>query len=349
MSYQHLTRRQRYIIEDLRELGKNLAFIAKELGVNRSTICREIKRNSNSRGGYKAKGAQSSAESRRPRIMEYPRKICGPLEELVIQKLQAGWSPEQISGRLKYEGKTSVSSEGIYRYVLMDRKSGGHLYKLLRRHGRKQRRGYRRSRYWIKIERRRFIDDRMQEANARTELGHWERDLLHGNRNGPAVLTIVDRKSRFTLLEKVANRTHQESQKQTLQAFKRTGMICKSLTNDNGPEFGAFHELEQNLGANVYFTHPYCSWERGTNENTNGLLRQYLPKKCSYRSLKDHHLRDLEQRLNQRPRKTLNYQTPEEIHFAKRTKLIKGKRGYLDDKLKRFIEELRLLDVALAL
>jgi IS30 family transposase len=349
MGYHHLTLRERYIIQELRGLEKSLSFIAAELGVNKATVSREVKRNSNTKGDYRALGAQGYSEARRRHIVEYPRKIKGALQELVIQKLEEGWSPEQITGRLKLEGKESVSVEGIYRYILMDRKCGGNLYKFLRRHGRKPRRGYRRNRHWIKIERRRFIDERGTAANERTATGHWERDLVHGLRGGPAVLSIVDRKSRYTLLEKVQNQLSQESAAKTEKAFRRTKLKCKSLTNDNGPEFGAFHHLEKTLRAKIYFTHPYCSWERGTNENTNGLLRQYLPKNRSYRKLTDDYLRKIEEKLNQRPRKTLGFRTPEEIHFTKKTKLIKGKKEIYKDKLERFIEETYRLSVALDL
>jgi len=347
MSYHHLTLRQRYIIQELRGLEKSITFIAREVKVDKSTVSREIKRNSNIRGGYKALGAQNYAKMRRPLLVEYPRKIKGPLEELIIQKLEDGWSPEQISGRLRLEGKQTVSTEGIYRYIIMNRKSGGKLYKLLRRHGRKQRRGYRRNRHWVKIERRKFIECRSKAANKRTQLGHWERDLIHGMRSGPAVLTIVDRKSRYTLLEKVKDRSSDESTSKTARAFKRTGLKCTTVTNDNGAEFGAFQNLAKKLNTKVYFTHPYCSWERGTNENTNGLLRQYLPKTCSYQRLTEDYLRKIERKMNKRPRKILGFKTPEEIHFAKRENLIKGKNELYKDILKRFAEELRWLDVAL--
>ena len=347
MRYHHLTLQQRYIIQDLRELGKNFEFIAGEIGVSRSTVCREIQRNSNSKGGYRALGAQSVSKTRRPHLIAYPRKINGPLEELIVQKLEDGWSPEQIHGRLKLVKKPTVSVVGIYRFISMNRCCGGKLYRLLRRAGRKQRRGFRRSQRWIKIESRRFIDERSIEANNRLTLGHWERDLVHGTRQGPALLTIVDRKSRYTLLEKVANRAHQESATKTKAAFSRTGLSCASMTNDNGAEFGAFHSLERDLKSKIYFTHPYCSWERGTNENTNGLIRQYLPKGKGMGYLTEDHLRELENILNQRPRKTLGYRTPEEAHFSKRTKLINGLRKYSDDKHLRFVNETHLLFVAL--
>ncbi len=334
--YRHLTRRQRYIIEELLGLEKSYSFIARELAVHRATISREVRRNSSRRHGYHAKGAQAFAMGRKPHPVEYRRKISGAVEEAVTEKLSLGWSPEQISGRLKLENKASVSHETIYRFVYMDRRCGGRLFKCLRLHNRRRIRGGKQNRLWKKIENRKFIEQRPETADLRAEFGHWERDLVQGMRNSGSLLTIVDRKSRYTLLERVKTRFSDEVSLATERAFQNRPEVPKlTLTNDNGCEFGEFHKLEEKLRIPIYFTHPYCSWERGTNENTNGLLRQFFPKRSDFREIKPEDVEYVQDLLNSRPRKTFDYRTPSEVLFSKQTKLIRSKRSYEEQIQKR--------------
>lgn len=200
-NYHHLTQQQRYTIQDLIELGKTHKFIAGEVGVDRSTISREISRYRNARGGYKAKGAHAQAVSGRQSIYDYPRKIKGLLEQVILEKLNLGWSPEQISGRLKFENSEwSISHETIYNWIY---KVHPIFKKSLRREGKRQRRGNVRKRRWIGKEPKKSIEQRPLECTDRESTGHWERDLVEGIRGHSALLVIVDRKSRLTVLEKV--------------------------------------------------------------------------------------------------------------------------------------------------
>jgi IS30 family transposase len=322
--YHHLTRQQRYIVQDLLEIGKKKAFIARELGVHRSTVTREVCRNGNVHGTYFAKGAQAAARGRVPDSCCYKRKISGIYEEMVIEKMNEGWSPQQVSARLKMEKMLHVSHETVYRYIYLDKRGGGQLYRCLRHWNRRRKRGGKQNRLWKKIENRKFIDVRPEIANSREEQGHWERDLVLGKQGSGGLLTIVDRKTRFTLIEKVESRESDEVGQKTFSAFHSKGPYpLHTITNDNGCEFSDFIDLESRLAVPIFFTHPYCSWERGTNENTNGLLRQFFPKGCDFTNVTEEMVQYAQSLINSRPRRTLGYRTPEEIQFAVQTDLFK--------------------------
>lgn len=332
--YSHLTQRQRFIIADMRAVGKTYTEIAKELSIHRTTISREISRNQNSYGEYNALGAQRYAEGRRQCPFERRRKIEGVLEEIIIEKLNLRWSPEQISGRLKVESEWRISHESIYRWIYT---MAPDFKEALRRYrGRYAKRGRRKLRK-IAGAPRKFIELRPVRANERLETGHWERDLLEGRRSGHSLLVLNDRKSRLTKITKVLTHATSEVGSKTLSVLK--GMDVKSLTNDNGVEFGHHEKLEKELITNIYFTNPYTSWERGTVENTNGLLRQFFPKGCDLSEVKDENIIEIEEMLNNRPRKTLNYSTPAEIHYSKVTSLIKSNAAYKKQRSQRIIEE----------
>lgn len=325
--YNQLTQQQRYIIQDLIELGKSQSFISRELNVNRSTISREIKRNKNSKGGYKAKGAHTFARGRRRTAWDSNRKIQGTLEEMIFEKLSYGWSPEQISGRLRIENKEwSISHESIYNWIY---KIAPECKKALRRQGRRQKRGNvkkRRTPFWK--EPKKSIENRDASANNRTELGHWERDLVEGVRSHSAILVMVDRKSRYSILSKVSSHQSEHINEKTSGELQKGNHSVISMTNDNGIEFGKWGELEEQLNANVYFCHPYSSYERGTVENTNGLLRQFFPKKTNFDDISNDKIKLAQNNLNYRPRKIHNYLTPHEIHFGEKQKLINSKNYY---------------------
>jgi IS30 family transposase len=318
--YHHLTQRQRYIIEDLKSLGKSKSEISREVGVNRSTITREFNRNSNQKGGYKALGAQGYANHRRLTSAECRHKIEGLLEELVTEKLSLGWSPEQICGRLKLEGRWQLSHETIYRWIYTQQPG----YKTALRFGRRrQKRVLRNKRRGLEKYPRKLIDQRPSQANKRSELGHWERDLLEGLRGETSLLVLNDRKSRLTKIIKVESHHCLHVNDQTVKAIG--DHACETVTNDNGIEFGKYEDLETKLSVPVYYCHAYSSWERGTVENTNGLIRQFYPKKTNFNKVSQEHIKSVEQNLNSRPRKIFNFRTPEEIHYAKNRKLIKSK------------------------
>jgi IS30 family transposase len=332
--YQHLTQRQRFIIQHLRDLGKNNTEIAHEARVHRSTVSREIIRNKNSAGGYKALGAQAVAMGRRIDPFDRRRKISGVLEEIIREKLNLRWSPEQISGRLKLEGKWSISHEAIYRWIYS--MAPGFKNALRRRRGINSRRGRRKLRK-IAGAPRKLITLRPQGAIDRSEIGHYERDLMEGKRSGPSLLVITDRCSRLVKLTKVLSHESDEISEATRKTLKN--LTVKTLTNDNGFEFSHHEKLERKLLTNIYFTHPYSSWERGTVENTNGLIRQFCPKGVDLTPLKKADLALLEKNLNTRPRKVLNYRTSEEIHFEKSVRLVKSKKAYKRQIYQRIISK----------
>lgn len=346
--YHHLTQRQRYLIADLLSLKKTKAFIARELNVHRSTVGREIKRNSRtSRGGfYNAKGAQGNAQGRRLQAYCFRHKIEGLLEQVVIEKLLLGWSPEQICGRLKLEGRFSLSHETIYRWIYNINPS---MKRCLRYKWRRRRRNGKRRRRGLEKYPRKFIDVRPEGATQRTELGHWERDLLEGQRGKSALLVLNDRKSRLTRIIRAKSHNSLHVNKQTVRAIGKE--LCKSITNDNGIEFGKYEDLEKRRSAPVFYCHAYTSWERGTVENTNGLIRHFFPKKTNFNKVTDREIKALENTLNLRPRKMFCFRTPEEVHYGKNKRLIKGRNALYKDRNRRLESEFHqsLVDAGVAL
>jgi IS30 family transposase len=235
--YTQLTQQQRYIIQDLFNLEKTQTYIAIELGVNRSTICRELHRNKNLKSLYKAKGAQLSTVDRRFAANEGYQKIKNKLKEIVVEKLNIGWSPEQITGRLKLEDSIhKISHESIYTWIYNKEPT----YKLkLRRQGRRQRRGNKKKkRQWVGKEARKLIDERPLVCDERNEIGHWERDLVEGVKSHSSLLVIVDRTSRLSILNKVSTHHADHVNKKTHEGLKEDDHPVFSMTNDNGIEFG---------------------------------------------------------------------------------------------------------------
>jgi len=309
-TYRQLTQEQRYQIYVLRKTGHARSEIAAVIGVHKSTVSRELKRNQGKRG-YRPQQAQSLAIARRqtgtPRIST---ETWAEVERLLRQD----WSPEQISGRLKKEQKICISHEWIYQYVLQNKQAGGDLYRHLRcqkkrrkRYGKYDRRG--------KLPNCRSIEERPAIVNARKRLGDWEVDTLLGKDHKRALVTLTERKSRFTLLGKVPQRTAQAVQNQIQQLLLPVKDKAHTLTSDHGKEFADRQQIAEMLQLNFYFAHPYAAWERGTNENTNGLLRQYFPKKHDLQSVSDQEIEQAMLRLNFRPRKSLRFQTPAEVFF----------------------------------
>ena len=322
--YRRLTRQDRIVIEKRLEQGKTQTEIAEELRVHRSTISREIRRNKAQKGPYRWRGAQSKADCGRPHIICYPRKIEGPLEELVRQLLEERLSPEQISRRLKLENaRWTVSHETIYKWIYTVAPDYKQCLRWKSRLRQKRLSKHRRGLHKLP---RKLIDQRPAEANLRTEPGHWERDLLEGRRGGPALLVLQDRATRMTLIRKVLTKYSDEVNAATTEALK--GQIVKSITNDNGVEFGKFEDLEKALGIPVYFCHAYTSWERGTVENTNGLLRQYFPKHTDFGSVSKAVVQELEDAINSRPRKMLGYRSPLEVQNRSNARIIRSERFY---------------------
>jgi IS30 family transposase len=315
--YTQLTQNQRYQIHAFKKAGFNQTQIAQEVGVHKSTICRELRRN---RGlnGYRGLQAHRFAVARRRSRSN--NRITVDDWKLISVLIQLDWSPEQIAGRLRLEDGTSISHEWIYRFIYADKQIGGELYRHLRLKKRYRKRygvNERRGRQYDRVS----IDERPAIVDSRSRLGDWEGDTIVGSTGTAAIVSLVERKTSFTLIGKLSRKTAAE----TLDSI--TGMLepfksrVHTITCDNGKEFTYHKEMAASLGASVYFAHPYASWERGSNENTNGLIRQYFPRKCDFAAITNQQIRKVTERLNHRPRKKLGFKTPFEEFFKTDTLL----------------------------
>jgi len=310
MTYAQLTYGQRYQIKALLDTGMPRSKIADSLGVHKSTISREVNRNSGKRG-YRPKQAHQKSLARKG-LRSKPR-ISKKVWTLVEKTLREDWSPEQVSGKLKASG-ISVSHERIYQYVYADKRAGGTLWTHLRhpkkyrkRAGGRDRRG--------KIRNRRSIDERPAVVDERSRIGDWEADLIVGKNGQGVALTLTERNSRFTLLRTFDSK-HAVPITQAIIELLKWDTRLKTITFDNGKEFAGHEEVAFALDADCYFAHPYSSWERGTNENTNGLIRQYLPKNRNLKNVSMEEETMIMDKLNSRPRKCLDFKTPYEVFFG---------------------------------
>lgn len=308
-TYTQLTREQRYQIKALVDIGHNQTEVAQQLQVNKSTISREVRRNRGQRG-YRPKQAHEMALKRRREKAQM--KIGPEIWVLVEEKIREDWSPEQISGRLKKEG-IAISHEHIYQYIYADKRAGGTLWTHLRcqkkrrkRYGKHDRRG--------KIPNRKSIEERPQIVDQRVRFGDWEVDLVLGKDQQGVIVTLTERKSRFTLLRSISSKQSDLVAQAVISLLKWVAPL-ESITADNGKEFAAHLDISQALSVNFYFAHPYASWERGTNENTNGLIRQYLPKSRNLKNVFFQEEIRIMDRLNLRPRKCLDFRSPFEVFF----------------------------------
>ena len=305
-----MTQPQRYEISALHKAGHGPSQIAEVVGVHRTTISRELKRNK-SPNGYFAQAADQRAHHRRAHVRR-PLKWTGRCRRLVEGKLRHQWSPEQIADWLERDQAISISHERIYQHIRADRQAGGMLYKDLR-HRLRPRRPASTTAYKGSIPNRVSIDDRPAVVEEKTRIGDWEVDLMMGGHGGGGLLTLVERKSRFTRIERVTSKLADHVAEVLIDALEDQKEQVHTLTMDNGNEFAHHEKISKALQADSYFAHPYCAWERGLNENTNGLLRQYFPKGTHFKALSDAKIRQAEKRLNDRPRKGLGFQTPNQI------------------------------------
>jgi len=314
--YYQLTREQRYQISALKGTGLTQKEIAAEIGVSPSTISREFKRNSTA-GRYDPQAADALSRKRRASATKATR-ISDAMWDRVEALLCKEWSPEQVSGWLKKREGISVSHESIYRRVRQDRAAGGDLYTFLRQ-GFKRRRKYGKRDLRGHIRNRVSIDHRPAIVDERSRIGDWELDTVHGTRvNG--LITAVERKAGLARLGKVSRRGAAEVRQATVGRLEAECDVVLTLTADNGKEFADHEQISSDLGAAFYFAHPYSSWERGTNENTNGLVRQYFPKGTDFDEIEPWEIQWVEDRLNNRPRKRLGWATPNEVYYGKEWK-----------------------------
>lgn len=310
--YQHVTRDIRCQIYTLKAMELSQGEIARKLKKSVSTISREIARNTGFRG-YRFHQADRLACGRRSHASRKPKKLTDELKADIDCKLLEDWSPEQISGRFRLEG-IFISHESIYQHIWRDKRSGGQLHKHLRHHGKKYNKRSAGKAGRGCIPNRVDITLRPAIVEEKSRVGDWEGDTIISSGSRTAILSYVDRHSKFTLLKKIGKKTAKNVRQATIE--KMGSLPVLTLTYDNGKEFSGHQDIAHALHAQCFFATPYHSWERGLNEHTNGLVRQYLPKLFDFKDLSDNKMQDIEDRLNRRPRKVLKYRTPFEAFLA---------------------------------
>lgn len=315
MKYLQITSEERIVISTLRKQGLSIPEVADHIGRCRTTVWREIRRNSCNDGAYRPSKAITRTGTRRS-VSRRNQQFSDSDWALVERFIRCQWSPEQISGRFKRDGLLEISHETIYRHIWNDKAEGGDLYIHLR-HGQKRRR----KRYGSNDSRgrmagKRCISERPAEIESRETTGHWEIDTVMGKGSRDCILTLVERASGYTQIGKLPDRTTRSLNKRARYLIQKDPEAFETITADNGTEFHQFSELEETTGVLFYFARPYHSWERGTNENTNGLIRQYLPKGTSMKNLTQRQCTMIANILNDRPRKRLGFMTPAEVRHG---------------------------------
>ncbi|NRA88241.1 MAG: IS30 family transposase [Rhizobiales bacterium] len=305
----HLTYEQRYAIETLLSCGKSQKEISELLSVSGSTISRELKRNIDLRNKvYRAKLAQAKYENR---LLSKPKysKFDNELKAVVRALLRIDYSPEQVTGYLKKKGEITVSHESIYQFIWLDKKNKGDLYTHLRRKGRRYRkRGSSKDSRGC-IVGRIGIEKRPQEAMNRTTFGHLEVDTIIGKNHKGAIITLNDLTSGMLWMRKVESRDAELVKTTLSDMLEQIKPYIKSITSDNGKEFAKHQDIADQY-CDFFFANPYSPWERGANENLNGLIRQYIPKSSDFSNLSEQLIQEIENRINNRPRKRLGFEKP---------------------------------------
>jgi len=319
MSYQHLNESERTAIYYLDQEGLGKSEIGRSLGRDKSTISREMRRNRKyPQQDYWPELAQDLAEKRRHKARRPSKKANKPLYRVVIKALKKGFSPDVIAGRVELDFPQDqtmrVSHETIYRWAYQDARAGGELYRHLPKHHKKRRKQQKYGDMRRFIAGRVSIHERAAIVERRCRLGDFESDSMLGTKGTGGIATHVDRKSRYLVAAKLTTLHAEHYAKQTKSVFKKIDLKkCKTMTCDNGREFAQFKQIEEKLKLKVYFADPYSSWQRGTNENTNGLLRRYFPKKKDFSKITYQAIAKVVEKLNNRPRKILGYRTPHEV------------------------------------
>ena len=310
MNYTHLTQDERYQIAILNKAGHDQSDIARVMNRHKSTIGREMQRNRGERG-YRAKQAQAFSQARM-RACENGPRIAAETWAIVEVKLAETWSPEQIAGHLKVEGQSTVSHEAIYHRIYADKRTGGTLHRALRcqkirrkRYGGRERRG--------RIPNQVSIDLRPAIVAERARFGDWEGDLVIGAGQKQALVTLNERTSRYSMIAHVPFKTAQVVSDAMISLLTPFAACVHTLTTDNGKEFAQHERIAEKLDADFFFAHAYASWERGANENMNGLIREFFPKKMRFNSITRKDIELAMHRLNHRPRKCLGFKTPHEV------------------------------------
>jgi IS30 family transposase len=305
MTYKHLSQAERYQIHALMKAGHDQSQIAKLLDRHKSTISRELSRNTGSRG-YRPKQACEMSADRAQNSRNAPT-VEPWVREAACALLCIQWSPEQIASQLP------ISHETVYQHVYADKAQGGTLWKHLRCQKQKRKRYASGRDRRGQIPNRRPLSERPLHIEARRQVGHWECDTVIGASHKGAVVTMVERKSGYAVMAKVEKKTSELVSSAIVDKLQPLAARVKTLTFDNGKEFAGHAHIDQQLQSTAYFARPFASWERGSNENLNGLLRQYVPKKRAMSTVSDEEIRMIQNRLNNRPRKRLGFKTPAEV------------------------------------
>lgn len=306
MKYKQLTSEQRYAIYLGLQSGISKTKIAESIGVNPSTIYREINRNMNKSGGYSWRLAQEMADERKERL---PGNKSTPewIKQKVIRYIRKDWSPKQISGYLNKHEKISISHETIYKWIREDKKNGGTLYKHCRHRLKHRKRPVGSAK---NIPNRRSIRERPDEADG-SRFGDFEMDTIIGDKQSEAILTITERKTNFIMIKKLPHgRNSQQVSKEVITLLLPYMDRLKTITTDNGSEFADHQEITNKLNVPVYFTDPYSSWQKGAVENANKLIRQYVPKRTSFKEYSNQNIKEIQYKLNRRPREKLDFNSP---------------------------------------
>lgn len=313
MRYRHLIQEERYQISALKEAGWSQKAIAAKLGRHASSISRELTRN-RVFDAYQPQVAGILASARSQKSASNARRVPDAAWQFACQKLAETWSPQQIAGHQRVEHLPRISHESIYQRIYEDKRASGTLHLALRIHKqRRKRRGVRERRGTIPN--RVSIDQRPAIVAKRARYGDWEADLVIGARHSQALVTINERKSRYALITRVNSKQAAGVSQAIIEQLKPFAHMAHTLTTDNGKEFAQHERVAEELNLGYYFAHPHAAWERGANENLNGLLRQFFPKHRKLEQVSDHEIALAQNRLNHRPRKCLGYKTPHQVFW----------------------------------
>lgn len=307
-----LTKEQRYTISVMYQQGFSQKMIAETIKKDKSVVSRELKRNRNDQGKYNYTGAQMLADVRKERLRKN-RTFTGEVKNRINRYMrEKQWSPEQIVGYCNLHGYAMVSVERIYQYIREDKSSGGDLYTHCRHQLKHRKRPVGKH---IPIKDRTSIDQRPEKADGK-RFGDWEMDLIVGPGNKDAMLTLVERSLGYSIITKLPNGKDAEGVKQAAyrELLPFIGYI-RTITTDNGTEFAKHKELAEALGTKIYFAHPYCSWEKGLIEYTNKLYRQYIPKGVDFDNYTEEQIKQIQYKINARPRKKLGFKSPVQTFF----------------------------------
>lgn len=310
MRYNQITSEERYTLAALRKQGATVGQIAEALGRHRSTIYRELERNSCADGAYRRQKAHKRANGRRRRSRQRARFGREDWQLVWHWLVREQWSPKQITGAGRRWGWLNISHETIYRHIWHNQERGGMLYRHLRQSIKRRRKRYRSYDSRGRLAGKKLIAERPDAVELRQEIGHWEMDTVMGHGSLDCIVTLVERVTGFVLIGKLEDRTAEVLTRRVIMLIRRYYWLFKTITADNGTEFHDYAAIEEATGVQIFFATPYHSWERGTNENTNGLIRQYFPKRKSMQTLTQEQCDATADKLNHRPRERHDFRSP---------------------------------------